>query len=66
MSRLKFLFLIFGIIPLLVHSQIKALTEEGKEVILYNNGTWKFIDRDSKSVNEIQTNKSIYTKKSNQ
>ncbi len=66
MSRLKFLFVVFGIFPLLVHSQIKALTEEGKEVILYNNGTWKFIDRDSKSVNEIQTNKTIYTKKSNQ
>lgn len=25
-------------------SQVKAITEEGKEVVLYTNGTWKFIE----------------------
>ncbi|ASK31999.1 hypothetical protein CEY12_18660 [Chryseobacterium sp. T16E-39] len=40
-----------------VKSQIKALTEDGKEVILFDNKTWKFVnDSDEKTLETISTN----------
>ena len=48
-------------------SQVKAITETGREVILYNNGSWKYIDDSSKNeldstVDSIKTNHFAYTK----
>ena len=49
------------------HAQIKALTEDGKEVILYDNNTWKYsndstglhaTDRDSLTINPVRFSKS--------
>ncbi len=38
--------IIWGVLffPLLINAQIKATTEKGKEVILFDNGTWKYTD----------------------
>lgn len=39
--------LMFAVLLLTAHqgfAQVKAITEEGKEVVLYTNGTWKFIE----------------------
>lgn len=66
MFRHTTVFLALGILPLLADAQIKALTDEGREVILYNNGTWKFIDKDFKPANEIKMNNVVFVKKSNQ
>ncbi len=42
--------LIIFVIPLHnIFSQEKVLTKEGKEVILYNDGTWKYSDFENKN-----------------
>lgn len=44
-------------------SQIKAITDEGKEVVLFDNGTWKFTnDSDAKVLETITTNETPFTK----
>ncbi|HUH73951.1 MAG TPA: hypothetical protein VLZ75_06035 [Chitinophagales bacterium] len=45
------------------HAQLNALTETGDEVILYNNGTWKYLN-DKKSAEHIKipTNNKKFTK----
>jgi hypothetical protein len=35
-------------------SQVKALTENGREVILYENGTWKYVSGNEKEVSNGQ------------
>jgi len=35
----------------MVHSQTKALTSDGNEVLLYSNGTWKYVDEKLSSDN---------------
>ena len=42
-----FLALAISLIHIVSYSQIKALTENGKEVLLYNNGTWKYSEKDA-------------------
>jgi hypothetical protein len=42
-------------------AQQRALTEKGKEVILYDNGTWKYIN-DKFNDNEIPTNSKPFVK----
>lgn len=44
-----------------VFSQQRALTEKGKEVILYDNGTWKYLDNEFED-NEIPTNSATFVK----
>ncbi|WP_234111312.1 MULTISPECIES: hypothetical protein [Chryseobacterium] len=47
----------------LVISQTKAVTENGKEVVLFENGTWKFVNEsDVKSLETIITNETIFEK----
>jgi hypothetical protein len=41
------LFLTSLTISNIIHSQTKALTENGQEVILFENGTWKYLNADS-------------------
>src|SRR6218665_351080 len=48
------------------YSQVKALTEDGKEVVLFENKTWRFVNEsDEKIVDEIVTNNTIFTKPTN-
>ena len=52
------LFLILGILTISAtsKSQIKALTESGREVLLFDNGTWKYSqDSSNNSLNKIDS-----------
>ena len=43
-------------------SQIKALTEDGKEVVLFENKTWRFVNEsDEKTMDEIVTNNTSFS-----
>jgi hypothetical protein len=57
MKRLLLL-LIFSTLFCSLKSQVKALTENGREVVLYDNGTWKYV---SNSANEISNDKDEIT-----
>ncbi|MPN10156.1 hypothetical protein SDC9_157451 [bioreactor metagenome] len=47
----------------ILFSQTKALTENGKEVVLLENGTWKFVNEsDAKSLETISTNETLFEK----
>ncbi len=46
----------------LTHAQQKAVTETGEEVILYDNGTWKFQNENLLSTKEIETNHNQFVK----
>lgn len=47
-------------------AQIKALTDEGKEVVLFENGTWKFVNEsDAKTLETITTNETAFLKDKN-
>ena len=48
-----------------VNAQQKAITETGDEVILYENGTWKYQNQEDIEEVEIPTNIKEYTKDSN-
>ena len=55
MKKIALLFLIFNYAFLI--SQTKALTEDGKEVVLLENKTWRFVNEtDEKTLNDIGTN----------
>ena len=59
---------ILGIILLnvSVYSQTKGLTDDGKEVVLFDNGTWKFVNEsDAKSLETISTNDFPFNKSKN-
>lgn len=44
-------------------SQTKAMTEDGKEVVLFDNKTWKFVNEsDDKVIETISTNEQLYEK----
>ena len=50
----------------MVYSQVKGLTEDGKEVVLFENGTWKFVNESDESVmSEIALNPEIFVKNEN-
>ena len=47
-------------------AQIKAVTDEGKEVVLFDNGTWKFVNESDAAVLEtITTNDKLFIKDNN-
>ncbi|MFL9835484.1 hypothetical protein [Chryseobacterium terrae] len=59
-KNLLFVLLIFFIN---ISSQVKALTEDGKEVVLFDNKTWKFINEsDEKTLEEIKDNTQSFSK----
>lgn len=39
-----------------IQAQQKAVTETGSEVILYDDGTWKFQNEDELTIVEVRTN----------
>lgn len=44
-------------------AQIKGLTDDGKEVVLFDNGTWRFVNEsDQKTLETIKTNPTIFEK----
>ncbi|RXM37622.1 hypothetical protein BOQ62_21940 [Chryseobacterium sp. CH21] len=51
------------LLSLSVQSQVKALTEDGKEVVLLDNKTWKFVNEsDEKTLETIVTNEEPFEK----
>mgnify|MGYP006439848449 CR=1 FL=1 len=46
----------------LAHAQINAVTETGEEVILYDDGTWKYQNEEELEVKEIPTNSNKFEK----
>ena len=53
------LFLFFGISSALI-AQTKAITEEGEEVVLYNDGTWKALNKENLKESVIKNNPKKY------
>ena len=60
--KFKFSLLILCLFSLNNFSQIKAVTESGDEVILYENNTWKYINDSINNNKEIETNSFQYKK----
>ena len=59
----KSITVLFFIFYCLTFSQVKALTEDGKEVVLFDNKTWRFVNEsDEKTLDEIPTNDAPFTK----
>ena len=46
----------------LTQGQLKAVTETGEEVILYDDGTWKYQNEDEVELKEIPTNSNKFEK----
>jgi hypothetical protein len=49
----------------LIYAQIKAVTETGDEVILYQDGTWKYLNKAEAANSEIILNEKEFTKSKN-
>jgi len=65
---MKKIFLLTGILASLISvsfGQKKAVTETGEEVILYTNGTWKYLNDSAGSNSEVKTNPKIFKKSAN-
>lgn len=57
-----FTFFIFAL-SISIYSQIKGVTDEGKDVVLFDNGTWKFVNEsDKETLETITTNPTIFVK----
>lgn len=47
-----------------IYSQIKGVTDDGKDVVLFDNGTWKFVNEsDKETLETITTNPKMFSKK---
>jgi len=44
------------------HAQMKGLTENGDEIILYNDGTWKYVKAPAANSQVIDTNQTKFTR----
>lgn len=59
----KFYTLSFLLINILLFCQTKALTEDGKDVLLLDNGTWRYVNlTDSLALQMIKTNPTLFAK----
>ena len=66
MGLSKILFSICLLICNISKAQKKAITDTGEEVILYENGTWKYFKEfDSNDSNVIKINPVVFSKSSN-
>ena len=66
MTKYKILFFVFLLITSICNGQKKAVTESGDEVILYENGTWKYTkDFDPHDSTITKTNSLEFTKSRN-
>ena len=57
--------LIFLLLAISGFAQKKAVTETGEEVILYSNGTWKYLNAGDSAQHEIRTSAEKFTKPAN-
>ena len=57
-----YFFVIFFFCISNINAQTKAITDNGDQVILYQNGTWKYIDEFKNKDSIIQTNPTLYIK----
>jgi hypothetical protein len=55
MKKLMFIMALLMSVQL-TNAQINAVTDTGDEVILYNDGTWKYINENSEVKNKIPVN----------
>ena len=63
----KLIFAVFFLLPVFtIHAQINALTETGDEVILYEDGTWKYVDKEMPESSEIKLNEQEFKKEDDQ
>ncbi len=62
MKKIMFIIIISIIFPIFCMAEQKAITDTGDEVILYDNGTWKFLNNDKHVSKTIPTNKSHFKK----
>lgn len=60
--KLTFLPIVFLLISSFVFAQEKALTETGDEVILYEDGTWEYVDQSVSEEREVPMNPNSFTK----
>lgn len=51
-----FLVCLFFLPPHKIQAQIRGVTESGEEVLLFQDGTWKFVNDSASSVEEIKMN----------
>ncbi|WP_223558414.1 hypothetical protein [Chryseobacterium lathyri] len=59
----KIILSVFIIFSFSVKAQVKAITEDGKEVVLFDNKTWKFVNEsDDKTLETITTNEELFEK----
>ena len=59
-------YLFFILCYTVLSSQTKALTETGKEVVLFDNKTWRFVNEtDEKTLDDIETNETNFIKPAN-
>ncbi|MEP6645574.1 MAG: hypothetical protein ABJC12_00675 [Saprospiraceae bacterium] len=56
------LFVALLALALPVFSQVSAVTETGDQVVLYDNGTWVYLHKDSINVADIHTSSQKYNK----
>ena len=61
MKKILFYIMLFSV-SFSMSSQIKAVTENGDEVVLYNDKTWKFINESIDEVKEIPINDVLFKK----
>lgn len=62
----KFYIILFSVFCYTSNAQIKALTEDGRQVLLAENGTWRYLDNkeDVAKSDSIKLNKHKFTKDS--
>lgn len=62
MTNKLLLLILFTLSTSMASAQIKGLTETGDEVLLYNDGSWKYADESLNEFTEIEINETHFTK----
>ena len=60
-----FLLITFSLCTFIITAQKKAVTETGETVVLYNDGRWSYLTRDSVNMLEVTTNPTPFKKSDN-
>ena len=63
---MRFFVLLLLSLPLnYIYAQQRAITDRGEQVVLYNDGTWKFLEGEAQVEKEIPTNSKRFVKEEN-
>jgi hypothetical protein len=65
MNPSRLLLLFFVLMSLSASAQQRAVTDTGDQVVLYKDGTWVYVQKDSLTAEEIPTNNTVFTKNKN-